>query len=56
MFDKELNCLPNFVESLQLPKKYNKKILNLPKELKEIMCSKDYEYVSNFTNLNMIYY
>ena len=55
-YDKELNCLPYFVEFLQLPKKYNKRILNLPKELKEIMCSKDYEYIDDFTGVSIMHY
>jgi len=38
-YNKELNCLPKFLECLQLPKNYNKKLLNISDNLK-IICSK----------------
>ena len=55
-YNIELNCLPNFLEFLQLPEKYDKKILNLPKELKTIKCSKNYEYLNDFAGYDVEYY
>ena len=55
IYDFELNCLPNFVEFLQLPKMYDKRILRLPDKLKQIACSKDYKYVNDFSNYDVMY-
>ena len=46
-YNKELNCLPNSVELIQLPKKYNLLIVNKPKKLKKIICSNNYIYLKN---------
>jgi hypothetical protein len=54
--NKELNCLPNFVEFIQLPKEYGKKILRLPLELKTIRCSKNYKFVNDFANYYVEYF
>ena len=55
-YNRELNCLPNFVEFLQLPQEYNKKILRFPSSLKTIKCSKSYKFLSDFSNYNVEYY
>ena len=56
-YDKELNCLPEFVEYLELNKKYNKKIKKFPLNLKTIKCSKNYKYINDFENkYNVITY
>ena len=56
-YNKELNCLPKFVEQIQLPKKYDKQIKNLPRELKKVICSSQYKYkyidIEDFNNLEV---
>ena len=52
-YNKELNCLPNFVELIQLPETYDKKILKIPKELKKIICYENYEFIKDFVNLDV---
>ena len=52
-YNKKFNCLPNFVESIELPINYNKKILKIPKSLNKIICSKDYKFIEDFHNLNV---
>ena len=47
-YDKELNCLPEFVEYLELNKKYDKKISKFPLNLKTIKCYKNYKYINDF--------
>jgi hypothetical protein len=49
-YDKELNNLPSSVEYIRLPIFYKKKILNIPKNLKEINCSENYEFINDFSN------
>ena len=56
VYDVELNCLPNFVEFLQLPRGYDKKILHFPINLKTIKCSENYKYMSDFANYDVGYY
>ncbi len=46
----ELNCLPISVEYLKLNEFYNKKISNIPKGLKKIVCSKNYQFINDLTN------
>ena len=41
----ELNCLPNNLEYLELPERYDKEIKKYPKQLKTIKCNKDYKYI-----------
>ena len=50
-YDHELNCLPYSIECLKLSKLYDKKISNIPKGLKKIVCSKDYKFIDDFNNL-----
>ena len=52
-YNKELNCLPSSVEFLRLPYYYTHKILNIPKGLKKVICSEDYEFISDFYNINI---
>ena len=52
-YDKELNCLPKFVEQIQLPYNYNKQIKNLPQKLKKVICSTQYKYIEDFNNLEV---
>ena len=49
----DLNCLPNSIELIKLPYKYNKKIQILPKSLKKIICSNSYRYIKYFENMNI---
>lgn len=49
-FNHELNCLPDSVEIIQLHKNYNKKISKFPKNLKKIICSVYYPYITDFAN------
>ena len=53
-YNKELNCLPKFVEQIQLPENYNKEIKNLPNKLKTIICAGNYKYINNLNNLNYL--
>ena len=50
-YNKELNCLSNFIESITLPKFYDKKILKIPKELKKVICFRAYKFIKDFDNL-----
>ncbi len=47
-YNKELNNLPNSIELIQLPKKYPYQIKNIPKQLKKIICSKNYKFIKDF--------
>ena len=47
-YDKDLNCLPYYIEELQLNKSYNKRILKIPQNLKKIICHKNYLYKNDF--------
>ena len=47
-YDKELNCLPEFVEYLELGIKYDKKIKKIPLNLKTIKCNEQYKYIDDF--------
>ena len=54
-----LNNLPKFIEFIQLPKKYEHQILNLPPKLKTIKCYYKYKYIQeleNFVGLEVIKY
>ena len=53
LYNKELNCLPNGLEILQLPKQYNLQIKNIPRGLKKIICDKDYPFINDFANLEV---
>ena len=53
-YNWELNNLPNSIEYIQLPIFYDKKILNIPSKLKVIKCSKDYKYINDFINYQVI--
>ena len=52
-YNKELNCLPNKLKILELPKKYDLQIKNIPKGLKKLICSKDYPFVDDFVDLEV---
>ncbi len=47
-YDKEINGLIDTIEYIELPKYYNKKILNIPKNLKKIKLSTKYKFINNF--------
>ena len=49
-YNQELNCLPNFVESIKLPKNYNKQIKKFPTKLKKIICYHNYKYKEDLKN------
>ena len=53
-YNWELNNLPNSIEYIELPKYYNKKILNIPAKLKVIKCSKNYKYIDDFITYQII--
>ena len=48
VYNKELNCLPEFVEYLELNDNYDKKINKFPLNLKTIKCNKQYKYINDF--------
>ncbi len=50
-YNQELNCLPISIEYLKLNESYNKKISNIPKGLKKIVCSKNYPFINDFADL-----
>ena len=52
-YDKELNNLPISVEYIGLPLDYKKKILKIPKSLKEIKCNENYEFIDDFSNCKL---
>ena len=57
IYDKELNCLPEFIEYLELCRYYNKKIKKFPLNLKTIKCNKNYKYIDDFKDkYNIITY
>ena len=56
VYDKDLNCLPKFVEQIQLPLYYDKQIKNLPYGLKKVICSTEYKYIEDFNNLEVLIY
>jgi hypothetical protein len=47
-FNKELNCLPKSIEFIKLNKSYDKKISNIPTNLKILECSKNYKFINDF--------
>ena len=53
--NKELNCLPESIEYLELPNYYNLKITKSYPNLKTIVCTKDYEYTDDFENIEILY-
>ena len=56
-YDKELNCLPEFVEYLELGKDYDKKINKFPINLKTIKCNRRYKYINDLKDkYNVITY
>ena len=54
-YEKELNNLPNSIEHLELID-YNFKIKKLPKKLKTIKCDKEYKYIDDFKDYEVIYH
>ena len=50
---EELNNLPNSIEYLEL-KNYEFKIKKIPKNLKTIKCDKEYEYIDDFKDYEVI--
>jgi len=54
-YEKELNNLPNSIEYLEL-KNYNLKIKKIPKKLKTVKCNKNYKYINDFKDYEVIYY
>ncbi len=51
-----LNDLPNSIKFIQFSRYYDKPLLNIPINLKTIICSKNYKFIENLTNLNIEYY
>ena len=52
-FNRELNCLPTFIEFIQLPKFYCKFLSVTPIGLKKIQCHCSYPFKTNLTNKNI---
>jgi hypothetical protein len=55
-FNLMLNDLPNSIKFIQFSRYYDKPLLNIPINLKTIICSKNYKFIENLTNLNIEYY
>lgn len=53
-YDKELNSLPESIEYIELPQKYKLQIKKFPSNLKSIKCHKDYPFIKNFSNYEVI--
>ncbi len=49
-YKKELNNLPNSLELLVLDSFYDKKIKNISKNFKKIICEEKYKYIDDFSN------
>ena len=49
-YNLELNCLPKQIKQIQLPINYDKRILNIPKNLSVIICSRNYAFINDFDN------
>jgi len=54
-YNDKLNCLPNNVKKIILPYYYDKKFNKLPSNLKTMKCSKEYQYINDFKNYNVIF-
>ena len=54
-YEKELNNLPNSIEYLELSN-YELKIKKIPKNLKRVKCDKEYQYINDFKNYEVINY
>jgi hypothetical protein len=52
-YNKKLNNLPNSIELIELPEYYKLKIDKIPKKLKKIKCSKDYEFINDFVDIKI---
>jgi hypothetical protein len=48
--------LPNSIEYIELPKKYDLQIFNISKNLKSIKYVQGYKYNDFFNNINIEYY
>ena len=56
-YDKEINCLPEFIEYIRLNKSYEKQIKKFPLNLKIIECYEKYKYIDDFKDkYNVITY
>ena len=55
-YNEPLNNLPRSLEELELPRIYKLKIKNIPPRLKKIICSKSYEFIDDFTGLEILYH
>lgn len=52
-YNKKLNCLPNGLTMLQLPPSYHLQIQNIPRGLKILICSKNYNFIGDFTGVQV---
>jgi hypothetical protein len=52
-YNKDLNLLPDSIEFICLPFRYQQKIYNFPKSLKLIKCHNSYLYKNDFYNKNI---
>jgi hypothetical protein len=47
-YNRKFNCLPKSIEYIKLNVQYDKKISNIPANLKTLECSKDYKFINDF--------
>ena len=55
-YNQKLNCLPNSIELIELPIEYKLKMDKISNNLKKIKCSKNYEFITDFVNIEIDYY
>ena len=53
IYNRELNCLPNSVEEIVLPKIYSKCIEKIPSQLKKIICYEKYKFINWIMNFDI---
>lgn len=52
-YDEKLDNLPDSIEIIQIEINYSHQIKKIPKNLREIKCSKYYEFLDDFLNLDL---
>ena len=49
LYEQDLNCLPDYIEELQLNMYYRQRILNIPSNLKKLICYELYPHKDDFS-------
>ena len=49
--DDTIIFAPNFIESIKLPRNYNKKISKIPLKLKKLICHDKYIYINDYNDI-----